>query len=273
MTPAPTARQTAADGVAHPGGGGTGDAQRHHEREGDQVERDLVPGELGDAHPAHEQGDGKEEAQLERVVQADRQTDPEQTRVVPQRYRRSRETAPVRPERPPRGGQQAQEHHPAGGGAGMGRARHAQGGEAEMSEDQGIVADDVDQVGQHDGHHGGTDQAHRLERLPEDSEQEKGDVPPGDRPDVGRRLAEDLGLLPQGAEHRPRLQHGERDRQGERRRQDDSTLEVGADRRPVIRAERLRHQRVERREDSRAEHEQRDADDVAERAGGERLRR
>ena len=65
-----------APGLADPHGGGLGDADRQHEREGRALQRDRMGRESGRAEAADDQSGSGEEGRLDAVAQPDRQAEP-----------------------------------------------------------------------------------------------------------------------------------------------------------------------------------------------------
>ena len=65
------------DGVAHEHGGGLAHAERHHEGERREVDRDLVRRDGNGAEASHHEAHGAEGGELERGLDADGQAEPE----------------------------------------------------------------------------------------------------------------------------------------------------------------------------------------------------
>ena len=155
----------AADGLADADGGGGGDAEGNHVGEGDGVERDLVAGEWNRAEPRDERGDGGENADFGGELDAGGETEADEAadaceirsefhfaqagmivRIVPEEIKDED------------GGQIG-----AGDDGGDAGADDAQLWKAEVAEDEGVVAEEVDDVRGDESERDWADDVHALE--------------------------------------------------------------------------------------------------------------
>ncbi len=134
---------------SHPHGRGQTDAQRHHEGERGNGDRDLVRRQRRDAEGPHRQGRGIEQGHFEQHGHANRQAEMEEFRQrVPMRLRKAvQETVGSKAGRPERDDRHRHQGEQVRGGAGEARPHQPQPWQAEMAEDQAIIAKRVEQDG------------------------------------------------------------------------------------------------------------------------------
>src|SRR5204863_3804567 len=117
----------AANRVADEDRGGIAHAERNHERKRSEVDGDLVAGHLGRPQPAHHQSYAGEGPELEHVLEADRQPEPEHP-AEGSELPDFRTTLPqVRTQIAPREPNEKRREQPPAGGGGPRGSEYAEG--------------------------------------------------------------------------------------------------------------------------------------------------
>ena len=174
-----------------------------------------MPGQLGRADPAHQEARRAEEATLGHHDQRDRQADPQDlAQALPVRPPPVAEQAvapqpPVAPDRRDIGG----ERGPAGHDRRQGRAFEAQRGQAEMTVDEGPVAEHVDQDRGRRDHRREDRPAHRRDEGAQHVGRDQRHDPPADDAEEGVGALGDARVLP-GRQHDRLAEQADGHRQG-----------------------------------------------------------